>query len=326
MIGLGYLMWRQLSPDIRTDNASPLAAAPVVAFLAVEASLFAILNQADQGYSAGLFALITAFILAGLHFASPGRRFDVFYRCAELADILLGFIALTWYGRLRWLVASGRSVDVSRAAVTVGIVLASVALVLLIVVILDRIRLAAHAMAGAVRQWGVPSSTGSVELIGGFGLTLAVIGLLTPYNWFVNHAVWQWGYPVSLAGMVIAIVIVGLGLWSRVKALRLFGLVLTIVCVLKLVTVDIGSVTSVTRVVAFLGGAAACFGISALYNYTAKHFDKELAQAPDAPVPYAGQPLPYPAPMPGASPAPQVSPAQPGDPGSVRPDAGRLGG
>jgi len=62
--------------------------------------------------------------------------------------------------------------------------------------------------------------------------------------------------------------------------LRLYGLVVVIVCILKLVTLDIGSVTSITRVVAFLGGAAICFGISALYNYAAKHFDKELATEP----------------------------------------------
>ena len=71
---------------------------------------------------------------------------------------------------------------------------------------------------------------------------------------------------------------VGLGLWSRVKPLRLYGLVVVLACVLKLVVGDIGSVSSVTRVVAFLGGAAICFGISALYNYTARLFDKDLAK------------------------------------------------
>ena len=77
-------------------------------------------------------------------------------------------------------------------------------------------------------------------------------------------------YPLSLICMGIALALIALGFWSWVKPLRLFGLVVTILCVLKLVTYDVASADTIMRVIAFIGGGIICFGISALYNFATK--------------------------------------------------------
>jgi len=71
---------------------------------------------------------------------------------------------------------------------------------------------------------------------------------------------------------------VALGLWSRTRPLRLYGLIVTILGVLKLVTCDLwGTSATVMRVVAFIGGGVVCFGISALYNFAVKRIERQDA-------------------------------------------------
>ena len=255
LLGLGVAGWAQMGSSIRTKYGNKVL---VGVFLVVEFSLIRILTGCDLRYREGLFVLITMLILAGIHFLRP-QSIPVFYRIAELATISVAANCLY------------------NAANTPDIVLASCATIGLIVILADRIREAARTTSLALRK-GTPQPDTRIEVLSGIGLTVAAVGLFTPYDWFLTRSSWwPWGFPTSLACMVVALIIVGLGLWSRVKPLRLYGLVVVIIAVLKLVTLDLGSVNSITRVVAFLGGAAVCFGISALYNYTAKHFDKELA-------------------------------------------------
>ena len=60
---------------------------------------------------------------------------------------------------------------------------------------------------------------------------------------------------------------------SKSKTLRLYGVVLSLLCVLKLVTYDVAGQTTILRVVAFIGGGMICFAISALYSYAVKKLD-----------------------------------------------------
>ncbi|MCL2099258.1 MAG: DUF2339 domain-containing protein [Oscillospiraceae bacterium] len=96
------------------------------------------------------------------------------------------------------------------------------------------------------------------------GLTLAVIRGNT--NWF-DHA-----YVFSLVFMLTALICIAAGFFARAKTLRLYGLVVTFVCVLKLVTADVSGLNTVLRVVSLIGGGGICFVISALYNYSVKKF------------------------------------------------------
>jgi len=93
------------------------------------------------------------------------------------------------------------------------------------------------------------------------GVTLAVIrGFAT--NWF--DAV----YVLSLANMVSALFCVIIGFICRTKALRLYGLILTLLCVVKLITYDVRGLDTTLRIVSLISGGIICFAISALYSYS----------------------------------------------------------
>jgi hypothetical protein len=75
-------------------------------------------------------------------------------------------------------------------------------------------------------------------------------------------------YVLSLASMVSALVCVIAGFVSKVKPLRLYGLFLTLLCVIKLITYDVRDLETPLRIVALIGGGIICFAISALYSYS----------------------------------------------------------
>ena len=263
LVCLGVVAWRQVNAEVRSKHGTEVL---VGAFFGVEVSLARIIAGSSLDYKQGLFVVVTTGILIGIHILARSRAV-LLYRIVELATILVAADGLYEAG---WRISRGEPGRVD-------ILLASCAAVGLIVILVDRIRGAARATSHALRVPGAPRPDTRIEILSGIGLTVAAVGLLTPYDWFVaRDSWWPWGFPTSLACMVVALIIVGLGLWARAKPLRLYGLVVVIICVLKLVTLDLGSVNSITRVVAFLGGAAVCFGISALYNYAARHFDKNL--------------------------------------------------
>ena len=67
--------------------------------------------------------------------------------------------------------------------------------------------------------------------------------------------------------MLTALICIIVGFVGKVKTLRLYGLVLTLTCVLKLVTLDFTNQETIVRVISFIGGGIICFIISAIYNY-----------------------------------------------------------
>lgn len=93
-------------------------------------------------------------------------------------------------------------------------------------------------------------------------LTLAVIKGHT--SWF------EQAYIFSVVCMLTALLCIILGFAGKAKALRYYGLALTVACILKLVTYDVTNLETMLRVLAFIGGGVICFGISAIYNYTSK--------------------------------------------------------
>jgi hypothetical protein len=98
-------------------------------------------------------------------------------------------------------------------------------------------------------------------------IILAVIRGFAP-AWF--EAV----YVLSLASMVSALICVIAGFISRTKALRLYGLVLTLLCAIKLITYDVRDLETLLRIVSLIGGGIICFAISALYSYLEKRLEK----------------------------------------------------
>jgi hypothetical protein len=104
-----------------------------------------------------------------------------------------------------------------------------------------------------------------MEVCGALGFTLLVLAIINGTTDWFNE-----GYVLSLVVMMTALTTVLLGFWARVKVLRLYGLVVMIVSIVKLVTLDVSNADSIMRVVAFIGGGLICFAISALYNFAVK--------------------------------------------------------
>ncbi|MDV3429565.1 MAG: DUF2339 domain-containing protein, partial [Bacillota bacterium] len=99
------------------------------------------------------------------------------------------------------------------------------------------------------------------------GVKLTVLVLATVYG---NTSWFDQAYCFSIVCMLTALTCIILGFAWRVKSLRLYGLVITLVCVLKLVTYDVTNLNTLMRVIALIGGGVICFIISAIYNYTSK--------------------------------------------------------
>ena len=70
----------------------------------------------------------------------------------------------------------------------------------------------------------------------------------------------------SIIGLVVAIACISFGFKFKVKSLRFYGLVLTIIMVIKFIIVDLSQENSIIRVFALIFGGLICFGISLIYN------------------------------------------------------------
>lgn len=75
---------------------------------------------------------------------------------------------------------------------------------------------------------------------------------------------------VTVCAMLSALACIGLGFARRLDALRLYGLVATLLCVFKIAIVDIRSADSMGRAIAFICGGIICFAISALYTFAVR--------------------------------------------------------
>lgn len=71
---------------------------------------------------------------------------------------------------------------------------------------------------------------------------------------------------VSITGLSLALLSIAAGFKLKLKGLRLYGLILTILMVLKFIAVDLNQENSITRVAMLMVGGIICFGISVLYN------------------------------------------------------------
>ncbi len=78
------------------------------------------------------------------------------------------------------------------------------------------------------------------------------------------------GYAISLIYMICALICIAVGFRLNIRPMRLYGLVVTMLCVLKMVLFDFGDGSTISRIVAFIIGGVLCFAISLLYNYAAK--------------------------------------------------------
>ncbi|MCL2088440.1 MAG: DUF2339 domain-containing protein [Oscillospiraceae bacterium] len=108
------------------------------------------------------------------------------------------------------------------------------------------------------------------EILTGIKLTGLIMALVHGNtSWFDN------AYILSFVCMITALVCIVVGFIYRAKSLRQYGLVLTLMCVIKLVTFDVSGQDTYLRVVTLIGGGIICFIISAIYSYSVKKLDEE---------------------------------------------------
>lgn len=70
----------------------------------------------------------------------------------------------------------------------------------------------------------------------------------------------------SVAGLLVAILSITAGFKMNIKSIRLYGLILTIIMVIKFIAIDLSQENSIVRVLALVSGGALCFLISYIYN------------------------------------------------------------
>lgn len=93
----------------------------------------------------------------------------------------------------------------------------------------------------------------------GFKFTLLMIFILNSFD-AVN-------YVISISCFVFAILSIVIGFMKDYKALRIFGLILSMISTFKLIMVDITYDNTLGNALSFFISGVLCFGISLIYNY-----------------------------------------------------------
>jgi hypothetical protein len=87
--------------------------------------------------------------------------------------------------------------------------------------------------------------------------------------WYSLNAFDAPSYVISICIIAFSVVCVAIGFSNKLigKELRVFGLVMTLIFVIKLIIIDINFDSSVLKALSYLISGILCFGISAIYNY-----------------------------------------------------------
>jgi len=251
IIGLVYLalslaflvyLWTRLS---KQERAGMLTGFKLLMLGMAEVSILAIFSEHASLEAVPLLIVTTAFLV--LFFLKFDARhitqgsFWVFMRIHELVLIAASSLLIASRGGL-WF----------SPALSLALAVLSIALLVCTVYSISRAA-GRHGWLGA---------------FAGICFTLAVIAPLAGITAWLDVP-----YVLSLVLMISALVCVVGGFFTRLKPLRVYGLVLILCCVLKLVLLDMGDAETLMRVVAFITGGLICFGISALYSYAVKRLD-----------------------------------------------------
>ena len=251
-VALLLFLWRQLREDERAKLITPFKLAVLAV---IELSIISIL-YADGVREAVAFLVITGgvLVLFCLKFDARGTAQKGLWLFMRIHELLL-IAANSWF-------IAFRSEQWPLQLVDIALALTSIALVVCFVYCTSR----AHA---GLRWMGV---------FGGPGVTLVAVASIWGLTSWANEP-----YAFSLVLMVSALASILGGFAVRIKPLRLYGLVLIILCVIKLVTFDVSNAETLMRVIAFITGGIICFGISGLYTYAIKRLDVPQSAPQHAP-------------------------------------------
>ncbi|MDR0514474.1 MAG: DUF2339 domain-containing protein [Coriobacteriaceae bacterium] len=254
LLAAGFLLYR-ITKD-RQHFAEVFKIWMLVVF-EVSATSIAVFHSGQRGiemllYTQAFLLIVLLIPLLVLRFIKKDTPAS-FFRVNEFCVILLACLMLSSYGE------NGPLLPV---AFVYG-----VAILLALFLVFDRLRRLAFQSALALRDPSYPFPRTNSDILSAIAIHL--LGLSAIQN---LTSLFDLSFSFSFFNMVLALVIVGCGFWTRARWMRLYGLVITLLCVLKLVLLDVGGLDAPMRVVAFIGGGIICFGISALYNFAVKRF------------------------------------------------------
>ena len=103
---------------------------------------------------------------------------------------------------------------------------------------------------------------GIPEMLAGFYICIK----FSLWIYTVLHRLEAASYVLSIVGIVVAIICIVLGFKFRQKSFRLYGLIISMVSVIKLILFDISYDSNILRPVGFFVAGVLCFAISFIYS------------------------------------------------------------
>lgn len=133
--------------------------------------------------------------------------------------------------------------------------------VILAIIILIHIALAAH-LFGILEENVLWKDISTSALILGNLLVMSA-----------RTVIWDYGIILSLCVIIVSSLFIIGGFMMKKKGMRLFGLIIILMSIIKMILIDISETSSLIRVIAFVFGGIICFGISYVYNRLEKNLD-----------------------------------------------------
>lgn len=100
----------------------------------------------------------------------------------------------------------------------------------------------------------------------GFKFTLFMVVVLSSFE--------SPSYFISIGCFIVSIISIIIGFKKRYKALRVYGLVLSMISIVKLIMIDIFYDNNIGHAISFIASGLLCFSISMIYNYIDKKIGK----------------------------------------------------
>ena len=224
----------------------------VLLLLCCEAAVLAVPAQPGLPFAGAIACPLAACGLAMLRFVAPrlfGASFDNLVFANELAVMLLC---------VPFVLAAP---DDAVASALFGIFTAACVALLVTRFTEEPAR---PLVSAALSTPGPQSASGQSArlVIGGAMLMILVLAYAASCTPFAQE-----GFQASVICMGCGLLCVFAGFLKNVRALHLFGLVVALASVAKLVLVDVESASSLAHVGAYIGGGLVCFAISAVYNH-----------------------------------------------------------
>lgn len=222
------------------------------------------------------FTMYYTFMLAGYF---TGRSSLESFTSAVLGISVLTLLnGIAYYSRFRKLITNPKIID-SVATVVIRLVqtalwIWSIALLhsgasdshplLLLWLIVLSLYMCLSGMYDQYKCYGTHTGLG---IYFGLRVTVYMIAVLTAFDSIE-------GYIISCVLLLLAVIAVLAGFPLRLAALRIYGLFLAMLAVVKLLMIDVEHDNSMETVLCFLGAGILCFAINFIYNHVKKRFNK----------------------------------------------------